>query len=118
MLAFDSAKAAAKAMKHLPASDPRVHHFWDPKNRLGEQLSKSLGWEADDTAWDFYAFYGPTVEWGETFPPPDPLRFFHQLSYHSDHPQYQTGDNLIRGLGGLVKAVGAVSEEEPQRKAE
>ena len=51
--------------------DLKVPQFWDGDQRLGHEVSRSLG-APDWTAWDIYLFYPPGAEWtARGLPPPE-----------------------------------------------
>jgi hypothetical protein len=59
------------------ATDPRVRHFWDGENRLGDEYRRILG--LSGTAWDVYMLFDQTARWpGDV--PPTPAFWMHQLS--------------------------------------
>jgi len=54
-----------RAMAHVRAQtmqDPRVHHFHDPRKRVGQAIAHSMGGR-DEVAWDIYIFFAPGGEW-------------------------------------------------------
>lgn len=82
MLRFDSEKASRKAIGKLFGQDPRVRHFWDPKNRVPAALAAGFDWAEDDLAWDIYLFYDQDAEW--TDQAATSAAYFHQMSRHQD----------------------------------
>jgi hypothetical protein len=54
-------RASADAMSAMFA-DAAVPQFWDGKQLLGVEVSRSFG-TTDRVAWDIYLFYPPGAEW-------------------------------------------------------
>lgn len=70
------------ATKLVP--DPRAQHFWDPSNRVGEELAFVL--QTPGAAWDVYLLYGPDAVW----PPggvPKPIYWMQQLGGVTNAPR-------------------------------
>jgi hypothetical protein len=58
------------------AADPRIQHFWDGANDLGESYEIVL--PTPGPAWDVYMLYGPGATWSGQ-KPPKPDFWMHQL---------------------------------------
>lgn len=56
--------------------DPRVRHFWDAGNRVGEVVSEMLG-RRGLIAWDIYLGFAPSAKWMEA--PAQPVAWVHQM---------------------------------------
>jgi hypothetical protein len=93
----DDTMAEAEASAGI-IGDPRVRHFHDPRQRMGEAIAADLGWEGQ-TAWDIYIFYDRDGQWAER--PPTPLDFMHQLPWETAH--FRTGDALALALGEAMQ---------------
>lgn len=97
VMPFDSMRSARKSARILSV-DARVRHFYDPDQRVGEALSKTLKWK--DTAWDIYVLYPKGVQWNGELPKPQ--AYVHQLSKRSEDGHYCTGDDLTERLRKMV----------------
>jgi len=106
VLKGDGIDAARRAADHMTA-DPRVRHFYDPGNRSGQAISRSLGWKWV-TAWDIYLFYEKGAEWQADHPPP-PTHWMHQLGYLFWDAHLRTGDALVGELRATMSALEAAS---------
>jgi hypothetical protein len=99
ILPEDSLKAALPLIKFL--NDSRIQHFYDPHQKSGKAVAKSVGWEGK-MAWDIYLFYSPDIEWTDI--PPKPVCWMHQVSADwARNGHYHTGDELKRELTGSLK---------------
>lgn len=100
----DSEESADQAAKNF-VEDPRVIHFYDPKQRIGKMIAKSLDSNEDEGAWDVYLFYRPGKEWLEL--PPTPDEWMHQLfeSEWADPAHYHTGEDLAKRLGEVMDSL-------------
>jgi hypothetical protein len=49
------------------ASDPRLHHYWDGENRLGDVYRSVLA--LPGPAWDVFMLFDRTARWSEGLPP-------------------------------------------------
>ena len=93
-LPADSRKAAEKSADTF--NDPRICQFYDPKQRSGQAVANSLGWQGR-VAWDIYLFYTAGSKWNET--PPAPVDWMHQLTDPWANPdRLRTGDDLVNEL--------------------
>jgi hypothetical protein len=83
-------------------ADPRVRHFYDPQQRAGKAVARSLGAEEGAVAWDIYLFYKPGSQWMEH--PPLPDNWLHQLTgaRWAGFTYYRRGDDLMQELCRLV----------------
>ena len=100
-LPADSRKAAEKSADTF--NDPRVCQFYDPKQRSGQAVANSLGWQGR-VAWDIYLFYTAGSIWNET--PPAPVDWMHQLTDPWANPaRRRTGDDLVRELAGSMNTL-------------
>ncbi len=51
--------------------DTGAPQYWDGKQLLGKEVTRSLGVHPDHVAWDIYLFYPPDAEWTDAgLPPP------------------------------------------------
>ena len=101
MLPGDS-EATAKE-KAVMFNDPRVRQFWDPDQRSGKAIAKSLGYDGN-VAWDIYLFYQSSDKWIET--PPAPACWMHQISENwASRSHFHTGDDLINELYAAAKNI-------------
>lgn len=100
----DSEETAIQAVREF-VKDPRVIHFYDPKQRTGKAIAKSLGVTEDEGAWDVYLFYEAGKEWVEL--PPAPDEYMHQLteSEWADPVHYHTGDDLVDKLHEVMNSL-------------
>ena len=98
-LPADSRKAAEKSADTF--NDPRICQFYDPKQRSGQAVANSLGWQGR-VAWDIYLFYTAGSKWNET--PPAPVDWMHQLTDPWANPgRLRTGDDLVNELFGTME---------------
>ena len=94
MLPNDSLAAAANAAS--PFTDPRMRHFFDPHQEVGQAIAESLEW-TEQIARDIYLFYAPGQKWSD--PPPKPERYAHQLTNAwADRDQYRVAADLTEEL--------------------
>jgi hypothetical protein len=64
-------------------TDPRVRHYWDGDNGLGDGYRSILGLSIP--AWDVYMLFDRSATWvGAT--PPQPVYWMHQLSGFTNGP--------------------------------
>lgn len=99
--AGDTQLAAAKSAHSM--RDPRVRHFYDPEERVGEAIAASLGGEGQ-IAWDIYLFYEPGSVWeGEL---PAPIGWAHQLTVceWADAAHQHCGERLPDELYRIMSA--------------
>ena len=106
VLKGDGMEAAQRAAGAMTA-DPRVRHFYDPVNRSGQAVSRSVGWKWV-TAWDIYLFYEKGREWRAE--PPSPTHWMHQLSYLFWETHLRTGEALVGELRTTMNKLGAEAE--------
>jgi hypothetical protein len=106
VLKGDGMEAAQRAAGAMTA-DPRVRHFYDPVNRSGQAVSRSVGWKWV-TAWDIYLFYETGAEWRAE--PPSPTHWMHQLSYLFWETHLRTGEALVGELRTTMSKLGAEPE--------
>ena len=100
-LPADSRKAAEKSAHTF--NDPRICQFYDPKQRSGQAVANSLGWQGR-VAWDIYLFYTAGSKWNET--PPAPVDWMHQLTDPWANPdRLRTGDDLVRELARSINTL-------------
>jgi hypothetical protein len=80
------------------ASDPRVTHYWDGTNGLGQAYASVLG--LPQPAWDVYLLFDPSQKW-EADLPPKPVFWMHQLGGVTQAPTLdgrifaRTADSLV-----------------------
>lgn len=106
VLQGDGIEAARRAADDMIA-DPRVRHFYDPANRSGQAISRSLGWKWV-TAWDIYLFYEKGAEWRAELP--TPTHWMHQLSYLFWESHLRTGERLVGELRTTMSKLTAEAE--------
>ena len=106
ILKGDGIEAARRAAGDMRA-DPRVRHFYDPANRSGQVVARSLGWKWV-TAWDIYLFYEKGAEWRAE--PASPTHWMHQLSYLFWDAHLRTGDALVGDLRATMSELAAGAE--------
>ena len=106
VLKGDGIEAARRAAEDI-AADPRVRHFYDPTNRSGQAIARSLGWKWA-TAWDIYLFYEKGAEWQAD--PPPPTHWMHQLSYLFWDTHLRTGDALVGELRATMSKLAGEAE--------
>jgi len=98
-LSADSRKAAEKSAGTF--DDQRICQFYDPKQRSGQAVANSLGWQGR-VAWDIYLFYTAGSQWDET--PPAPVDWMHQLTDPwADPDRLRIGEDLVRELAASMK---------------
>jgi hypothetical protein len=103
-LESDSKETTNHAVKVF-GKDPRIIHFYDPRQRIGRAVAKSLGVTEDESVWDVYLFYKPGKEWVGL--PPVPDEYMHQLtdSAWADPAHYHTGDDLVDRLRDVMNSI-------------
>jgi hypothetical protein len=70
MLDSDDRNAAVEMTRTY--SDKPIPQLWDSERLLGKEVTRSLGVERGNAAWDIYLFYGPDAEWTDAgLPPPE-----------------------------------------------
>lgn len=97
-LPFDSGRTAAKASE-IFGEDPRVKHFYDADELMGQALSAQFNW--DHTAWDIYLFYNAGDLW-ETAPPA-PRAYLHQMGRYLNDQHFHSGPDLVAGLAAAAR---------------
>lgn len=76
------------------ARDPRVRHFWNADQRVGQDLVKALPLdESCRLAWDVYLVYRAGDKW-EPHLPPAPHFWMHQLSCMASQELRLHGETL------------------------
>lgn len=90
----------------LTLSDPRVRHFYDPRQThlAGKAFAKGRI-RGNGPAWDIYFFYGKGEVWRDD--PPAPAEWMHQLGggRRADPDHFHSGDDLINALHEAMHAV-------------
>jgi hypothetical protein len=101
VLDSDDADAALEAESLIP--DPRVVHYWDGENNLGQLYGETLPLPpgCNDFAWDVYFVYAPGIEWQDQLPAPS--EWMHQLGQDS---RRLDGDELRESILDLLPAWG------------
>jgi hypothetical protein len=95
----DRYEATDNAMTLIP--DERARHYWDGSQALGEALSPALGIRAK-MAWDVYAVYGASIQWGEGDAAPPPTSWLHQKA--GEDPALElTEEKLVEQLREALK---------------
>jgi hypothetical protein len=91
----DGYEAAIESRGLIP--DPRVRHYWDGNQDVGNALAPVLKTQMS-MAWDVYVAYRPGVKWESS--PPEPAEWLHQKP--SEGPaRYLSGaklEDLLRGI--------------------
>lgn len=102
-LSGDSEQTAKKTAAMF--KDPRVVHFYDPKQSSGKTIANCLGWTGN-VAWDIYLFYKSGDGWVDI--PPLPIYWMHQLKDSwADKEHFHTGDGLAKELlNAMTKLLG------------
>jgi hypothetical protein len=86
------------ATKLVP--DPRAQHFWDPTNRVGDDLAFVV--QTPGAAWDVYLLYGPDAVWPASGGP-KPVYWMQQLAGVTNAPRLD-GGTFAEHAAALLKA--------------
>ena len=102
MYEVDSIDAAQEAADQL-GIEPRVAHFYDPGQLLGQAIAEKLGAEPGKVAWDIYLFYDREEVWDDRVP--RPMYWAHQLlgSSWANPSRLHRGDELTRRLQEIME---------------
>lgn len=66
-------RPSAEAMTSTYADKP-IPQFWDSERLLGQEVSRSLGFNPSNASWDIYLFYPPDAVWTDVgLPLPDKM---------------------------------------------
>ena len=95
-------KAVADQVAKKFVQDSRVIPYYDPEQRLGHTLTKSLSGIEAEAAWDIYLFYDQGKTWERL--PPSPDEYMHQMtkSGWADPAQFYTGNDLVNKLVSVM----------------
>ena len=84
-------------------NDSRVTQFYDPFQKSGKILAKSLPINAA-VAWDIYLFYEKNKLWDDHLS--EPIEWMHQMSdTDSDSKHLRCGDDLVMGLYDSMRSI-------------
>ena len=95
----DNRDAAIASTKNI--YDPRVKHFWDADQSLGNRYGQTISLPNNrELAWDIYFAFDKEVEWADELP--QPTDWMHQLGMDERHLD---GEKLRESIQKFVEAL-------------